>query len=110
GRWLLAAAGGHVYVWDAAGGTGGVLPAPRAIAATRLQADAGDGTVAAFAPHDGLLWRLPDAPDADLRERIAAARPAVAQLALGRALPRNAAAYAPGTGLFASIARDGRLH
>src|SRR5690606_14492627 len=62
GRWLLAAAGGHVYVWDAAGGTGGVLPAPRAIAATRLQADASDGTVAALAQNDRLHSRRPERP------------------------------------------------
>lgn len=109
GRWLLAAAVGHVYVWDVASGAGGVLPSPRAIPATRLQADADGGTVAAFAPNDAILWRLPDAPDADLRPRVAAAQPIVAQLDLGRALPRNASAHAPAANLVASIARNGEL-
>jgi Serine/threonine protein kinase len=109
GRWLLAAATGRIHIWDAASGHGGPLPLGRAISATRLEADAVDGSVIAFAPDDTVLWRLPEGPGGDLRDRISAARTVVPQLLPGNALPRNAGSYAPSANLIAVLSRDGEL-
>ncbi len=109
GRWLLAGAGGRVFLWDVASGRGGPLPSARVIHPGRLQGDAAAGTVFAFAADDALLWQLPGPDDIDLGVRIAAARTPVTQFGFGRALPRNAAACAPAANLAASISRNGEL-
>lgn len=109
GRWLLAAGSGRVWVWDVTSGVGAALPATRAIAPTRLQADAETGTVFAAGADDALLWQLPGATDEPLPARIADARPVVSQFAFGPSLPRNAAAYAPAAALVANLERNGEL-
>ena len=120
GQWLAASAGGRVFLWDAASGAGGVLPAVRPIHASRLQSDPATGTVFAFGPDDALLWQLPAqaadppgaaaaVPDPSLPRRIAAARALASQFGFGPGLPRHAAAHAPRAALAANIERNGEL-
>ncbi|HRO26997.1 MAG TPA: protein kinase [Luteimonas sp.] len=109
GSWLLAGAGGRVFLWDTASGHGGELPSQRPIEATRLQADAASATVFAAAPNDAKLWHVPELPGGDFRTRVAGARTPVTQFGLGQSLPRNAAAYAPSANLVANVTRNGEL-
>lgn len=110
GQWLLAAAGGRVFAWDVASGSGGIMPSNRMINATRLQGDATSATVFALAPDDAKLWRLPPLQEgSDLRTRISGSHMLVSQFGFDNTLPRNAAAYAPAAGLVANIGRDGGL-
>lgn len=111
GRWLAAASGERVFLWDVVSGHGGALPG-RAIRASRVQVDAVTGTVFALGlDDDALLWALPQSGGGsdDLRPRIEAARIQVSQFAFGSQIPRNAAAYAPAANLVANIERDGEL-
>lgn len=111
GQWLVASAGGRIFLWDVATGSGGVLPGGRPLHASRLQADTAGGTVFAFGPDDALLWQLPAAAGDGhaLPRRIAGARPLVSQFGFGANLPRNAAAYAPRAALAANIERNGEV-
>lgn len=112
GRWLLAASGPRILIWEVESGIGGALPIPRSVEAWRIEGDAASGTVfvAGANTNDSQLWQLPDAKDgADLAGRLAAARPLVTQFGFGPSSPRNAAAYAPAANLVVNIERDGEL-
>lgn len=113
GRWLLAAVGKQVYVWEVDSGAGGALPLARPVDAWRVEGDPATGTVflAGADADDAQLWQLPVAGPArgDLSRRLAAGRPLVTQFGFGPTQNRNAAAFAPAARLVANIERDGEL-
>lgn len=110
GRWLAAAAGDRGFIWDVVTGQGGALPAGRSDA-SRIEVDAGRGTVFVVHPPEAALWQLP--PDAsgttNLSQRIEAAQPRIPQLPIGSAAEGHSATAAPTANLAASIDIDGEL-